>query len=111
MPNILNKGVKMKVLKFLPVVAFSFLPVLAHADMSGEQVFKSVCTTCHTPGMMGAPKFGDKKAWAPRIAQGEDTLVQHALKGIRMMPARGGRSTLTDGEVKAAVQYMVAHAK
>ena len=95
----------------LPAIAFAVLPVAAHAEMSGEQVFKSVCTTCHTPGMMGAPKFGDKKAWAPRIAQGEEVLVQHALKGIRMMPARGGKASLTDGEVKGAVQYMVSHAK
>lgn len=101
----------MKVLKLLPVAAFAFLPSLSHAEMTGEQVFKSVCTTCHTAGVMGAPKFGDKAAWAPRIKQGEDTLVQHALKGIRMMPAKGGKSSLTDGEVKAAVEYMVAHAK
>ncbi len=102
----------MKSLKvILSVVAFAALPVAAHADMTGEQVFKSVCTNCHTAGVMGAPKFGDKKAWAPRIAQGEDVLVQHALKGIRMMPARGGKSSLTDGEVKAAVHYMVSKAK
>lgn len=101
----------MKALKLLPVVAFSFLPALAHADMSGDQVFKSVCSMCHTAGVMGAPKFGDKKAWAPRIAQGEATLVKHALSGIRMMPPRGGKSSLTDGEVKAAVHYMVTHSK
>ena len=101
----------MKALKLLPVAAFSFLPLIAHADMGGEQVFKTVCSMCHGSGMMGAPKFGDKKAWAPRIAQGEDTLVQHALHGIRQMPAKGGKSSLTDGEVKAAVEYMVSHAK
>ena len=101
----------MKALKLLSVVAFSLLPVMAHADMSGEQVFKSVCSMCHGSGVMGAPKFGDKAAWAPRIKQGEDTLVQHALHGIRMMPARGGRSSLTDAEVKAAVHYMVSHAE
>ncbi|MBY0579934.1 MAG: c-type cytochrome [Burkholderiales bacterium] len=101
----------MKALKFFPVVAFSFLPALAHAEMGGEQVFKSVCAMCHASGMMGAPKFGDKKAWEPRIAQGDATLLQHALAGIRKMPARGGKASLTDGEVKAAVEYMVAHAK
>jgi cytochrome c5 len=101
----------MKAFKFLPVVAFAFLPAVSHAEMTGEQVFNSVCTACHTAGVMGAPKFGDKAAWAPRIKQGEATLVQHALHGIRMMPARGGKSSLTDGEVKAAVHYMVSHAK
>ena len=101
----------MKAFKILPVVAFAFLPAVSHADMTGEQVFKGVCTTCHSAGVMGAPKFGDKAAWAPRIKQGEDTLVQHALHGIRMMPAKGGKSSLTDAEVKAAVHYMVSHAQ
>ena len=101
----------MKAFKLLPVVAFALLPAVSHAEMSGDQVFKNVCSMCHGTGMMGAPKFGDKAAWAPRIAQGEATLVQHALHGIRQMPAKGGKSSLTDGEVKAAVEYMVSHAK
>ncbi|HQT25878.1 MAG TPA: c-type cytochrome [Burkholderiales bacterium] len=101
----------MKALKLLPVAAFAFLPMAAHADMTGEQVFKNVCSMCHGTGMMGAPKFGDKAAWAPRIKQGEDTLVQHALHGIRQMPAKGGKTSLTDAEVKAAVHYMVSHAQ
>ncbi|BCM24157.1 c-type cytochrome [Methyloradius palustris] len=78
----------------------------APAGKSGEQVYNSVCTMCHSVGLMGAPKFGDKDAWAPRIAQGYDTLVQHALKGIRMMPAKGGNPALSDTEVAGAVAYM-----
>ncbi len=101
----------MKALKLLPVAALALLPMVSHAEMTGEQVFKTTCSMCHGTGMMGAPKFGDKAAWAPRIKQGEDVLVQHALHGIRQMPARGGKSSLTDAEVKAAVHYMVSHAQ
>lgn len=81
------------------------------AEKTGEEVFKTVCTTCHTPGLMNAPKFGDKAAWAPRIAQGKDTLYKHALGGIRMMPAKGTCAACTEGEIKKAVDYMVSKAK
>ena len=75
---------------------------------SGEEVYKAVCTACHSVGLLGSPKFGDKAAWAPRIAQGQDVLVQHAINGIRSMPARGGNAELSDAEVGNAVAYMVA---
>ena len=77
----------------------------------GKTVYNTVCSGCHGAGVMGAPKFGDKAAWAPRIAQGMPTLVNHALNGIRAMPARGGAASLSDDEVKAAVQYMVENSK
>ena len=77
-----------------------------HVDKSGEEVFKAVCTMCHTPGLMNAPKFGDKDQWQPRIAQGYETLVKHAKEGIRGMPARGGNPDLTDGEIANAVAHM-----
>lgn len=76
------------------------------AGKSGEEVVKSVCMMCHGAGVMGAPKIGDKAAWAPRIAQGYDKLVNNAIKGIRMMPAKGGNPALTDDEVAAAVAHM-----
>lgn len=76
------------------------------AEKTGEQVYNSVCMMCHAAGLMAAPKFGDKAQWAPRIAQGYDTLVSHAVNGIRTMPAKGGNSALTDGEVANAVAYM-----
>ncbi|HQR50992.1 MAG TPA: c-type cytochrome [Methylophilaceae bacterium] len=75
-------------------------------DKSGEQVVKEVCAMCHAAGLLGSPKIGDKSAWAPRLSQGYDTLVKHALEGIRQMPARGGAADLSDGEVAAAVAYM-----
>ncbi len=77
-----------------------------HVDMTGEQVFNAVCTACHTPGAMGAPKFGNKAMWAPRIAQGYQTLISHALSGIRQMPPRGGNPNLSDLEIARAVAYM-----
>ena len=85
-------------------------PVSADA---GEKLFGSVCATCHTAGLMGAPKLADKAAWAPRIAQGKDTLYKHAIVGYQgkagVMPAKGG-SQASDEEVKAAVDYMVSKA-
>ena len=75
-------------------------------EQTGEQVFTGVCTSCHTPGALGAPKFNSKSDWGPRIGQGYDTLVKHALEGIRQMPARGGSPDLSDIEVARAVAYM-----
>lgn len=77
----------------------------------GKTVFGTVCSACHGAGVMGAPKFGDKAAWAPRIAEGLPTLYSHALNGYKGMPARGGSPSLSDDEVKAGVQYMVNAAK
>ena len=72
---------------------------------TGEEVFKGVCTGCHTAGVSGAPKFGDKAAWAPRIAQGLDTLLQSATKGKNAMPPPAG-GEYSDQEVANAVVYM-----
>lgn len=86
----------------------------AGAD-KGKATYDSTCGVCHGAGIAGAPKFGDKAAWAPRIAQGADTLHTHALKGFQgkvgMMPAKGGNAGLPDADVKAAVDYMVEKAK
>lgn len=81
-----------------------------HVNKSGEEVVKAVCSACHAVGALGSPKIGDKSAWGPRIAQGYETLVKHAIAGIRAMPARGGNAELTDGEVANAVAYMANQA-
>jgi cytochrome c5 len=86
-------------------------PAAAAAGKSGEQVYQSACNMCHGAGLAGAPKLGDKAAWKARIAQGGATLHDHAIKGIRAMPAKGGNPALADGEVKAAVDYMVGKSK
>jgi cytochrome c5 len=88
---------------------------VALKDMSGEEVFNSTCVACHGSGLAGAPKFGDKALWAPRIAQGVETLHKHALEGYTgktgTMPAKGGLTTVTDASIIAAVDYMVSKSK
>jgi cytochrome c5 len=85
-----------------------------HGSLSGEQVFAQVCKTCHETGLAGAPKAGDKSAWGPRIAEGEKTLVQHAVGGYQgktgVMPPKGGSTDLTDDEVHRAVVYLANQA-
>jgi cytochrome c5 len=73
---------------------------------NGQAVYTAVCAACHATGAAGAPKVGDAGAWSARIAQGYDTLVQHALNGIRAMPAKGGNPDLDDVEVARALVYM-----
>lgn len=79
-------------------------------NKTGEQVYQAVCKACHEAGLAGAPKLGDKAAWAPAIKKGYDTLVQHAINGIqepgKVMPPRGGNPDLADVEVQRAVAYM-----
>ncbi len=72
---------------------------------TGEQVFAAQCTTCHTAGLVGAPKFGDAEAWAPRIKTGYDALLHSALAGKNNMGAQGG-GDFTDLEIGRAVVYM-----
>ena len=78
----------------------------AENSISADAIIKANCAMCHTTGLMGSPKIGDAEQWAPRIAQGRDMLINNAIKGIRMMPAKGGNSRLTDEEVAAAVISM-----
>lgn len=81
----------------------------ATAD-AGKKLYDASCQACHGTGVAGAPKLGDKAAWAPRIKQGADTLVKHAIEGFKGMPAKGG-SSASDADLKAAVEYMVGASK
>ena len=96
-----------------PVAAPATAPVAENTV--GKSVFGKVCAMCHAVGAAGAPKPGDKADWGPRIAQGNDVLYKHALEGFTgakgQMPARGANATLTDDEVKAAVNYMADQAR
>jgi len=83
----------------------------APGKADGKATFDGTCTVCHSTGVAGAPKFGDKAAWAPRLAQGKATLYDHALHGKGAMPPKGGNASLSDEAVKAAVDYMAAAAK
>jgi len=78
---------------------------------SGETVYNTICKACHEAGLAGAPKTGDKEAWAARIATGLEALLKSATNGKNAMPARGGAADLTDDELKAAVEYLVGKAK
>ncbi|MES2205305.1 MAG: c-type cytochrome [Pseudomonadota bacterium] len=79
--------------------------------IDGKKVFESTCVACHGTGVAGAPKAGDKSAWGARIAQGKAVLYTNALKGIRAMPAKGGNASLSDEEVKAAVDHLTSLAQ
>jgi cytochrome c5 len=79
----------------------------AQSGRSGKDVVDSVCHACHGTGAQGAPRIGDRKAWSKRASQGLSSLTQHALTGIRQMPAHGGDPSLTDLEIGRAITYMV----
>ena len=98
--------------RIAPVAKFEIVDANAPRVLkSGEEVFKAVCTSCHTAGVAGAPKMGDGAAWAERIKEGAATLYEHAIKGYSgkagVMPAKGGNSDLDDVEVQRAVAYLV----
>ncbi|MCW5670469.1 MAG: cytochrome c5 family protein [Hydrogenophaga sp.] len=73
---------------------------------AGEALYKQACAVCHVAGVAGAPKFGDKAAWAPRVGAGVDALTASVIKGKGAMPPKGG-SAAPDADIKAAVQYML----
>jgi len=91
-------------------------PEAVAAPAAGLRVYNAICIACHAPpGVGGAPALGDGDAWAPRIAQGMDTLIDHALHGFSgstggVMPRKGGRVDLSDEEIIAAIEYMVEQA-
>lgn len=90
-------------------------PALAAAKdgdgAKGKTVYEATCVVCHGAGVAGAPKAGDKAAWAPRIKSGMEALYTSSIKGKNAMPPKGGNLTLADADVKAAVDYLVNQAK
>ncbi len=100
--------------RIAPAEAKPAFPEFPDAGLQrGRIVWLETCKVCHATGLAGAPKIGNRQAWQARIAQGKPTLYQHALNGFMgsagtEMPARGGNDALSDSEVKAAVDYMVA---
>jgi cytochrome c5 len=90
-----------------PVAGFELRDASAPRVLrTGEAVYAAQCTACHAAGVAGAPKLGDKAAWAPRLAQGIDGLVASSIKGKGAMPPRGG-TTASDADIRATVEYMV----
>jgi cytochrome c5 len=98
-----------------PIAAAAIPPPAAAAASpsagSGKATYDAICTACHAAGVAGAPKFGDKAAWGPRLQGGKDHLYTSALKGKGAMPPKGGNPGLADADVKAAVDYILSAVK
>lgn len=84
---------------------------VAAGPRAGDAVYNGACMACHATGAAGAPKVGDKAAWAPRISQGMATLVKHSIEGFNAMPPKGMCMDCSDDEIKAAVEYMVSQSR
>ncbi len=101
-------------LRIQPVARVELKKAVAPSDgkpRSAEAVYNAICKACHDTGVAGAPKTGDKAAWAPRIALGDSALLQSVINGKGAMPARAGDASLTEDELKAAVAFLVGRAK
>jgi cytochrome c5 len=110
----IRKGEPMKVFYVgLLGVASLIAAGSAAAQAKGEEVYKKTCAVCHDQGIAGAPKLGDKAAWAPRIKQGNEALYTVGIKGKpgTGMVAKGGNASLSDADVKASVDFMISKAK
>lgn len=97
-----------------PVAKVEMMNVAAKSDgkpRDGAAIYNAVCMACHASGVAGAPKAGDKAAWAPRLAQGSATLLKNALNGKGAMPPKGGAADLSDAEFKSAVDHLVSLTK
>lgn len=74
---------------------------------SGEKIYNTFCVACHATGAAGAPIKGDAAAWESRVAQGEATLIKHAIAGFNVMPARGTCTNCSDDEIASTVKYLI----
>lgn len=83
----------------------------ASAGRSGEEIFNTTCTACHSTGAAGAPIVGNSEQWKKHIAKGMDTLHKHAIEGFNAMPAKGTCMSCSDEEIMATVDYMVGRSK
>ena len=101
----------MRKLNFNPItlllsVAALTLTTQAQAERTGADVYGTFCIACHSSGVSGAPKAGNAGDWAPRIAQGKDVLVKHALNGFNAMPPKGTCMNCSTQELTAAIEFM-----
>jgi cytochrome c5 len=97
-------------------VASAAVPVAAAAPAradaaAGKKLYDGSCMACHASGVAGAPKLGDKAAWAPRASAGVDALTASVIKGKGAMPPKGAAAAASDAEIRAAVEYMLAQSK
>ncbi len=99
---------KVAVAETAPAAPAAPAPAPEAAAFDPAAAFQSSCFACHGTGAAGAPMLTDKAAWEARLAQGMDTLVNHAINGFNAMPPKGGAMQLSDEEVRAIVEYMAA---
>ena len=95
----------------LLVLTFGIAAAAASWAQDGKAVYDKTCVACHAAGVANAPKLGDKAAWAPRTGQGVPALVAAVVKGKGAMPPKAGAAALSEGEIKAAVDFMLASLK
>lgn len=97
-------------MKYIAIAIFSAATLTATQGFAadGKAIYESTCKVCHDQGVAGAPKMGDKAAWAPRIKSGEAALIQAVIKGKGVMPAKAGNAALSDEDLKTSVQYMIS---
>jgi len=93
------------------IIASVLLGVSGSVLADGQKTYQTSCQACHATGAAGAPKFGDKDAWAPRIATGVDAMLAVAIKGKGAMPPKGACASCSDDDLKAAIEYMVSQSQ
>lgn len=104
--------IERKMKKWFINISLALAAIPAAADTpDGKAIFTQICRACHATGVAGAPVIGDKAAWAGRIANGPDNLLQSALRGKGGMPPKGGNPGLSDEQVRAAMEYMISQSR
>ncbi len=93
------------------ILSMAMIGLSGAVAADGQKVYQTSCQACHASGAAGAPKTGDKEAWAPRIATGMDAMVANAINGKAAMPPRGACASCTDEDIRAAVEYMVGQSQ
>ena len=93
------------------MIASLLLGVSGSVLADGQKTYQTSCQACHATGAAGAPKLGDKEAWAPRIATGVDAMLAVAIKGKGAMPPKGACASCSDDDLKAAIEYMVSESQ
>ena len=93
------------------MIASALLAASGSVLADGQKTYQATCQACHASGAAGAPKLGDKAAWAPRIATGVDAMLAVAIKGKGAMPPKGACAACTDDDLKAAIEYMVSQSQ
>jgi cytochrome c5 len=103
-----DQGMKVQYIVLGAIAILCSSPLLAS---DGKEIYTKTCAACHAAGVANAPKLGDKAAWAPRIKTGRDALVASVVKGKGVMPPKAGNASLSEGDIKTAVDYILSQAK